>query len=355
MKGLHLNNKNPEGLTASGFLYFPGEIIKGEGAVNCMERVAGEGKALFFAGKYTAKAFGRTIKKGIRADDFIFSGEACPSQVYKAVRLIKEKSIKTLIAAGGGKAMDTAKYIRKNSPGLRLVLVPTSAATCAAITPVSVMYDEDGSYMSTRDSAPPDAVIMDYGLFQTLPAAFFAAGAADAIAKYYEALCCAKAAKPDVSGEAVISMLKAVKKSLNGIIRKNRARQGSDDRAALCDINIMLSGLASCAGRYTPAASIAHGLAHALTGFKAARGFLHGEHIAPSLIIQEAAAGNAKNLDEITGLFEILEMPLTLKELGIKRGEMGELLKRFEKLEAAEKFYVPVKRELLYNVIDKSL
>jgi glycerol dehydrogenase len=114
---------------------------------------------------FVLRQFGPKIKNKTEMENILFPGECSPGNFFKIKTMLLEKNIETLIAAGGGKTLDLAKYLKREIPGLFLVNIPTSAATCAAATPVAVLYDEKGVYMDTLDVMCPDTVIIDYEIF----------------------------------------------------------------------------------------------------------------------------------------------------------------------------------------------
>jgi glycerol dehydrogenase-like iron-containing ADH family enzyme len=338
-------------------LVFPGKVIKGEGTVDNID--AGPYKAPFlFSGPFVMKTFGKDLLKnnpGIRT--ITFSGEVWPGELYRVKKALADARADCLFAMGGGKAMDLAKLVKNDLPDMKLVNIPTSAATCAAMTPVSVMYDREGAYSDTIDSAVPDEVVMDYRIFYRLPIGFFAAGAADAISKYYETLAARRVLKKELNAldDAAFSIAEASKDKLKDIIYLKWDRVAEAERRELADINIIMSGMASCTGRYSVMGLFAHGMAHAATHMEKAGEFLHGEHVSAGLVIQEGMLNNKKNIAEIKSMFEIMDVPMGLSAIGVKKDDLKQLYAAFEKIDNREKISVYAPGKLLYNKLQAYL
>jgi len=67
------------------------------------------------------------------------------------------------------------------------VMIPTIAATCAAVSSVSVLYDDAGHYVSLfKLNKAPDIVVLDPVLIATAPVRWLSAGLGDTLAKLYE-------------------------------------------------------------------------------------------------------------------------------------------------------------------------
>lgn len=378
MKQRHIRKGPPA--KACGSFSFPGKIISSEGAA-ALASVEIKGKAALLADNYVIKLFGPIIKSGVEIENLVFPGKCSPGSFFTLKNILMDKNIETLIAAGGGKAMDLAKYLKREIPGLFLINIPTSAATCAAATPVSVLYDEAGVYMDTLDTVCPDAVIIDYKIFYDLPMPFFAAGAMDSLAKYYEAAAYSENTKEQDPYD--LFMLQTMKRSymrLKKLILEKWARPDLALKKELTDIIITDSAQLSCLGRFTVTAGLAHAIAHSATASAGAREFLHGEHVAAGLIVQEqflnsevkspsggasakadqnskfknkdkTGTQNAERLAEIEALAAIMDLPVSFPALGVGKKELPEAEKLYNSIVSREKIFIPERDEMVYNII----
>jgi glycerol dehydrogenase len=354
MKNVH--RKNGEIYNNEEFLC-PAKITRGQGELDKIN--AGPSKAPFlFAGPYVMKKYGaRIIRNNPGIISAVFGGQVWPGEFYRIKKAAVDAKADTFIALGGGKVMDLAKLVKKDLPHMKLINVPTSAATCAAMTPVSVMYSKEGVYADTLDSAAADEVIIDYEIMNSLPMPFFAAGAADALAKYYETAAARKIMKTglDLSDDITFAISTGIKNALKKMIYTGWNRAGMDLKMQLTDINIIQSGLASCAGRHSITGLIAHAAAHAATAIPEARKYLHGEHVAAGLIMQETMLKGKKHLCELNVFFEIMELPLGLSGIGIKKQDLRDFYGKYAAIDNAEKISVYAGKKLVYNILEAYL
>lgn len=356
MKSLHYNNKAglPQG--SAGLMYlFPSRLVKEHGALAGIAAMAA-GKCAVVADAFIMKKYGAKPAASFdqAAEKIIFAGEVTPAEFFRIKSLAAKSNIATLVALGGGKCMDICKLVKRDLPGIKLIAVPTSAATCAAFTSVAVMYDKTGFYMDTLETPAPDVVVIDYDVMEELPEGFFAAGAIDAISKYYETA--AAIPRSDKSAEALmaLSSAKELKNSLSKIIRQKWEKGLSpSDKCSLAELNIIYSGIVSCAGKTIPGGYIAHALANAATCSKGAKEFLHGEQVGVALLVQEEALKNKKNCGDIAELMKIMAMPQKFSQLGVAENEMDEVTAAFKAICSREKIGFPAGDELMYNVINK--
>jgi glycerol dehydrogenase len=90
-----------------------------------------------------------------------FSGETTPNEIDRITDILSEKSVDFIIGMGGGKAIDCAKCVAFD---LRkpFVAIPTSSATCASFTSLSVIYDDSKRFLEYRYlNTPPVVTFID--------------------------------------------------------------------------------------------------------------------------------------------------------------------------------------------------
>ena len=112
-------------------------------------------------------------------------------QVYKGIELLKNSDCDTILAVGGGSAIDVAKCIklavlanegndaiippivntRVECDGSRLpfIAIPTTAGTGSESTHNAVMYYEGAKQTVTNDGVLPDYAILEPSVLKTLP------------------------------------------------------------------------------------------------------------------------------------------------------------------------------------------
>lgn len=116
----------------------------------------------------------------------IFGGISSNGEINKMKAIVEQDNIDTVVAVGGGSAVDTAKATAYYS-GRHIVIVPTVAATDAPCTGLSVIYNDDHSFDKYLFyPTNPDAVMVDTTVIANAPVKFLIAGMGDALGTYFE-------------------------------------------------------------------------------------------------------------------------------------------------------------------------
>ena len=130
--------------------------------------------------------FERLESRGINLVRFSdFQTNPLYESVVVGVRAFLQNDCKTIIALGGGSAMDVAKCIKLFSnldhgrnyleqtivPNtIPFLAIPTTAGTGSEATRYAVIYYNDAKQSVTSESIIPEAVLLDPGVLKTLPA-----------------------------------------------------------------------------------------------------------------------------------------------------------------------------------------
>lgn len=171
-----------------------GRYIQAEGALAAIgpESKAFGKKAFIIGGETALSITLETLKKSLEDERIEYSlhrfkGYCTKPQIARISEEAGKAGANFIIGVGGGKCIDTAKAVA-GMLGLRVVTVPTTAATCAAYAILSVMYSDDGAVLETmfhkREAA---AIIVDMDVIaRKCPVRMLASGIGDAFAKFPE-------------------------------------------------------------------------------------------------------------------------------------------------------------------------
>lgn len=102
---------------------------------------------------------------------------------------VQAQGFDTVVGVGGGKGQDFARALTHFLP-VKVILVPTLAATNASISTLSVIYTPDGRIdQYWRMDNAPELVLADTEVLIQNPPPVLSAGIGDIMSTYYEALC----------------------------------------------------------------------------------------------------------------------------------------------------------------------
>jgi glycerol dehydrogenase len=240
-----------------------------------------------------------------------------------------------IIAAGGGKALDTGKLVAE---ALRIpsAMVPTIAATDAPTSRVAVLYTEEHAQLRVvRLRANPGLVVVDTAIIARAPVRFLVAGMGDAIATWPEARTCARTGgRTPVGGRPSRAALALAELCYRTVL--DHGRQARDDVAegkvsdaveAVVEANTLLSGLGFESGGLAAAHSLYAGLSLLPTGSP----YLHGEKVAFGVVVQGVLENwGAAERRELLDFYRDVKLPSTLREIGLGEASAADLRRAAE-------------------------
>ncbi|HBF39009.1 MAG TPA: glycerol dehydrogenase [Firmicutes bacterium] len=284
--------------------------------------------------------------------------EAIEQYVETAQRLKAD----IIIGAGGGKILDLAKAVGDQSQ-IPIITVPTIAATCAAWSALSILYDENGCFAGSRSlNHSPQLVLVDTRIISEAPVRFLRAGIADTLAKWYELT----PYFADAESELALKIgLHHAKLAFNGLHEKGiRAIQDATNHhlsevlREVIDSIIVLAGLVGSITEGSYHLALGHAIHNSLTFIPETHQSLHGEKVIFGVLSQLILQGkSAVEIAEFVTSINGLKLPLTLEQLGIfDVSKTAAEVKRSIQIDAAafSKFPFPVSPELIEEAIIKA-
>lgn len=252
---------------------------------------------------------------------------ACSEESARALAgTARDAGCGAVVGVGGGRVLDLSKLTARLS-GLPVVCVPTSSATCAAFSPLSVVYTPEGRTRGTwLFPLEVSAVLADMDLLYAQPPRFLAAGMLDAMAKWIEVSHHLRFHTAGEGADAQVAALIArhVYERLTQIaptayadLEAGRKTQAVWDAVYL---SIAGAGMVSGTARGQYQSALAHAAYESVrTRFtEEARGAMHGEIVAVALFWQLRFSGMEELEPALREIMRKLRMPLTLPELGVK-------------------------------------
>ncbi|WP_144108258.1 glycerol dehydrogenase [Paraburkholderia sp. BCC1886] len=223
-------------------------------------------------------------------------GEVRGDVTRRAVRVLVDEAradgrhVDLVIAAGGGKGVDTGKAVAREL-GARLLVLPTSASNDGPCSKSFVFYD-DQHRMESVEQMPrnPDVVLVDTELLVKAPRALLVSGIGDALCKLYEGAQTRLAGGRNLFGGLNTIAAEQISVACDRVIRADSvAALGALDTGRpsaaferLTEALVLLSGIAF----ENSGLSLAHSITRGLPLIAPITQTLHGFHVGYGLLVQ---------------------------------------------------------------------
>lgn len=188
-------------------------------------------------------AFDRLSKPAVFFSDY--TPNPCLEQIWEAKQLFRREQCDTLVAIGGGTAIDIAKCVKAfysarfisecaakpTAPNhIKLLAIPTTAGSGSESTHFAVMY-RGGEKISVRDiSLLPDYVILEPALLDSLPRYQRISTMLDALCQSIESIWSLKASKE--SAKMAREAISAIMRHHSGYVENDEAANRAMQLAA---------------------------------------------------------------------------------------------------------------------------
>lgn len=282
--------------------------------------VIGGRKALQAAGSFLYAALEKSALK-VAGEEW-YGGECTYSHMDRLAEIGQKVQADMVFGVGGGKAIDTAKGVALKM-GVPVYTIPTIAATCAAITALSVVYDDQGVFDSFLFlDRPPHHCFLGSQILAQAPECYLRAGMGDALAKHFECVMASTGLQlnhssglgREISRMCVGPVLEYGLSALEDV----RCGKVSEALEQIILANVVSTGLVSLLVDESYNGAVAHSLFY---GFTILPGFeehnIHGDVVGYSVLVQLALEQKQEQLKEIYTFVKACGMPVCLKDMGV--------------------------------------
>jgi len=350
-------------------LIAPNKYVQGSGATGEIGQHASllGKRALVTGGKRALKATRNAIESSLGAADIstlveVFGGECTQTEIRRLATLCSGQNIDLIIAVGGGKVIDTGKAVAHDLE-LPVITIPTTAASNAACSAVSVVYTEAGiveSYKLLRSN--PNCVVVDTEVIAHSPVETLVAGMGDALAAYWEADTCYRSYKPNALTGGTPPTELAYR--LSRLCYEILLSSGLEAKFAMArkvvtpalekviEAIILLSALGFESGGLAGSHSVHNGL----LVLPQTHPFYHGERVSFGVLTQMVMEGRPREqVREVLNFCRSVGLPTNLTELGISDPSAEDIMKVAETAvapgETIHASWFPIKADAVYGAI----
>lgn len=278
----------------------------------------------------------------------------------RAMKLYQEADM--VFGVGGGKALDTVKClcIEDDKP---VFAFPTIASNCAACTSVSIMYNDDGTFLKPHFFVRPVMhTFIDTEIIAKAPSRYMWAGIGDTYAKYYEAMISSR----DEQLEHFTAVGAAVSVMCRNPLLEYGEKAYADHVKGLCTYEVeqvilaivVTTGIASIflTKDFTPDynSGLAHAIFYALTSYPVIEErHLHGEVVGFGVLIALLVDGQMDEFEKIYRLNRAIKLPVSLEEIEITDEQWEETMSRIPDMSDVKHYPYRVTRKMLTDAMDK--
>jgi glycerol dehydrogenase len=273
-----------------------------------------------------------------RYEFIIHTGTCNEERAKELADLCRGKGYDVIVGVGGGVIMDFAKLCG-HFAALPVINVPTSSATCACYTPLSVRYTPEGKTVgSLHYEHEVDCVIADTAVIATQPVRLLLAGVFDALAKFVEIRQRYRGDTADVplgldyAYAMAEHSYRVLTERTDAAIDAMQTGQITVDFEQLVFTTLAATGVISGIARGSNQCALAHKF-YEITRVlfhESARPYLHGEIVGVGLLLQNHFNGEEERNAELLTMMRKYGMPASVKDIGVQRTEetMEEYVRR---------------------------
>ena len=316
-----------------------GRYLQGANILNDVaDEISRLGKAPLVVGgstslKLTLKAIEDSINKNFgKYCIYEHTGTCNDEDAQGIATLAQKRGFDVIVGVGGGVIMDFAKLVAHYA-SLPIINVPTSSATCAAYTPLSVRYTREGKTVgSIHYEREVNAVMVDTAIVAKQPTRLLLAGVFDALAKFVEIKHRFSTSSGDEQSYPLgLDWAYVMSRySYSKLYEKTRAYlskcETDPDSEVIDEVIFTLiaaTGVISGIARGSNQTALAHKFYEAtrVLFYEQSKPYLHGEIVGIGLLIQNVFNGERLENKALFNIMKQYGMPCRLSDIGIDANE----------------------------------
>lgn len=249
-----------------------------------------------------------------------YGNECCHSIVNSTLDNLNDNTYDLILGIGGGKSIDASK-VMMDKLNIPLFTIPTIASTCAAVSYISVMYEENHVFQELYFlKKPPHKTFINLDTLIAAPKKYLWAGIGDTLAKYYEMNLKARGKRLNFNTTMGEKLSHLCKETMLNYGKHALSTSIVDvDFKEVAGVILVTTGIVSNLIDFKYNGALAHAIFDALTKIKRVEEeHLHGEVVAFGILIQLQLEGNHEELNNLLNFYKEINLPTTLKEIVVK-------------------------------------
>lgn len=267
-----------------------------------------------------------------------------------------------VFGVGGGKALDTVKClcITDDKP---VFTFPTIASNCSACTAVSIMYNEDGTFLKPNFFVRPAMhAFIDTEIIAKAPCRYMWAGMGDTYAKFYEATISSRDERLEhftAVGVAISHMCRdpLLAYGAKGFADHQKGISSYEVEQIILAI-IVTTGVASIflTKDFTPDynSGLAHAIFYALTSYPIIEEkHLHGEVVGFGVLLALLVDGQDEEFEKVYQLNKAVKLPVSLEEVEISEQQWEESTNRIPHMSDVAHYPYAITKQMLTDAMRK--
>lgn len=292
----------------------------------------------------------------------LFGKDCTYATVEKLRALPVYQEADMVFGVGGGKALDTVKClcITDDKP---VFAFPTIASNCSACTSVSIMYNDDGTFLKPHFFVRPVMhSFIDTEIIAKAPSQYMWAGIGDTYAKYYEATISSRNERL----EHFTSLGVAVSRMCRDPLMDYGPKAFADHQKGLCTYDVeqvilaivVTTGIASIflTKDFTPDynSGLAHAIFYAMTSYPVIEErHLHGEVVGFGVLLALLVDGQYDEFGKVYELNRAVGLPVSLEEIEITEEQWTECMNRIPDMSDVAHYPYKVTVEMLSDAMER--